>query len=498
MDHRNKQETQAIAASRCGLSRRSATRMEEAPGDFLGTSPVREYRTRVDPFEKVWDLELVPLLQKNSKLMAVTLLRDLQHRHPNEYPDLLHRTLQRRVQHWRGVHGPNSTVMFPQNHPPGDMGITDFTVADELQITLAGVAFPHLLFHFRLACSGWEAVTVILGGESFPALAEGLRQALSELGGTPRTHRTDSLSAAYKNLSTEADFTTAYDQLCRHYGMHPTRNNRGECHENGAIEGPNGHLKRRLDQSLILRGTRDFSDLPTYRLWIHDQVARMNARNDRLLLAERPFLSPLPLHPPVTWQPIPVKVTTFSTIVVRKVIYSVPSSLRGLRLMIHLFDDHLECFLGSSPVMSVPRARLDPSKPNHRVYVINYHHIIGSLVRKPAAFRNLVYQDMVHPSQIFRQTWNAIDGTLEPRQACREYVGILSLAHEHACEEVLSRRLQAILDQNSVPRLAGLTAEFEKAPEVEIPDIQIISASLLEYDELFVDPTWYNHKEIII
>lgn len=499
MSQRHQEETQAVAAARSGMSLRTASRLEKVPGEFLAPPPaVRGYRTRKDPFEPVWELELVPLLRKHPELMAVTLLRDLQQRHPGEYPDKLHRTLQRRVQHWLGVNGPGRVVMFPQVHPPGEMGITDFTEADELQVTLAGAVFPHRLYHFRLACSGWEAVSVVLGGESYPALAEGLRQALSELGGAPRTHRTDSLSAAYKNLTSVADFTMAYDQLCRHYGMLPTRNNRGECHENGAIEGPNGHLKRRLDQALLLRGSRDFSDLAAYRLWIADQVARINARCDRLLQAELPFLTPIPVHSPVTWQPVPVRVTTFSTIVVRKIVYSVPSSLKGLRVMVHLFDERLECFLGASPVMTIPRARPDPSKPNHRVYVINYRHIIGSLSRKPAAFRNLVYRDQVHPRPVFRRTWEAIDAALEPRLACREYVGLLALAHEQVCEDALSARLQAILDRGVVPTLAELRAEFAKVPEVEVPIITIVHHELTDYDQLFVDSTWSNTEEILV
>jgi hypothetical protein len=499
MNQRSHQETRVIAAARAGISVRTAARLEEAPSTFLAPPPpVRSYRTRADPFAEVWQSDLVPLLTKCPDLHAATLLRDLQQRYPGQYPDRLQRTLQRRIQHWLGVQGPDRPVMFPQIHPPGEMGITDFTVADELQITFAGEAFPHRLFHFRLACSGWEAVSVVLGGESFPALAEGLRQALSELGGIPRTHRTDSLSAAYKNLTSQEDFTASYEQLCRHYGMQPTRNNRGQCHENGSIEGPNGHLKRRLDQSLLLRGSRDFPDLPAYRFWIQEQVASINARKKSLLEAELPTLLPLPAHDPVTWQSIPVTVTTFSTIVVRRAVYSVPSRLTGLRLMIHLYDDRLECFLASSPVITLVRIRAKPGAPFRHVYAINYRHIIGSLVRKPAAFRNLVYRDVVHPSPIFRRAWEAIDAAREPRQACREYVGILALAHEQACEHALGDRLQAILDTQGVPCLAVLRTEFEKPPEVQIPDIAIIIPDLEEYDDLFDDPSWSITEELTV
>ncbi len=65
----------------------------------------------------------------------------------------------------------------------------------------------------------------MLGGESFVALAEGIQNALWSLGGAPREHRSDSLSAAFRNLdkNAAADLTHRYEELCRHYGMTPRR-----------------------------------------------------------------------------------------------------------------------------------------------------------------------------------------------------------------------------------------------------------------------------------
>ena len=128
-------------------------------------------------------------------------------------------------------------------------------------------------------------MSVVLGGESFSALAEGLANALARLGGAPPfdtsgEHRTDSLSAAFKNLSDAAreDLTARYAALCAHYGMVASRNNLGEGHENGAIESPHGHLKRRIEQSLLLRGSSDFQSLPAYREWLDAVVADHNRR----------------------------------------------------------------------------------------------------------------------------------------------------------------------------------------------------------------------------
>ncbi|CCD90924.1 hypothetical protein BRAO375_1270001 [Bradyrhizobium sp. ORS 375] len=100
------------------------------------------------------------------------------------------------------------------------------------------MALDHRLYHFRLAFSGFAHAHVVLGGESFVALAEGLQNALCALGGVPREHRSDSLSAAFRNLAADAreDLTQRYDALMKHYGMTATRNNAGIAHENGSIE----------------------------------------------------------------------------------------------------------------------------------------------------------------------------------------------------------------------------------------------------------------------
>ncbi len=90
-----------------------------------------------------------------------------------------------------------------------------------------------------------------MGGESFTAPAENLQNALWTLGGVPREHRTDSLSAAYRNLNAEAaaDVTHRYEAFCAHFGMIASRNNPGEAHENGSVEAHNNHLKTALDQA---------------------------------------------------------------------------------------------------------------------------------------------------------------------------------------------------------------------------------------------------------
>jgi hypothetical protein len=200
MTHRQNGLSQVTAAAKAGFSERSARRLQKAGKPPSGRRQPRRYRTREDPLATVWECDLVPLLEASPTLQATSLLSELQRRYPEDYPDTLLRTLQRRVAHWRSVHGPERELIFRQEQPPGLQGLSDFTAGAKLGVTLAGQPFPHLLYHFRLAYSGWEHVKAIVGGESYPALAEALQEALWQLGGVPSEHRTDRLSAAYRNL----------------------------------------------------------------------------------------------------------------------------------------------------------------------------------------------------------------------------------------------------------------------------------------------------------
>ena len=204
-------------------------------------------RRRPDPLAKIWDAEVVPILKAAPGIRSIAVFDEIRRRHPGLNPNI-RRTLERRMQIWRAVEGPEQDVIFRQEHEPGRLGLSDFTDMSELGVAISGVPLEHRLYHFRLAFSGFEHAHVVLGGESFVALAEGLQNALWALGGVPGEHRSDSLSAAYRNLDKTAkdDLTQRYEDLMRHYGMAPTRNNPGIAHENGSIESSHGHLKRAL------------------------------------------------------------------------------------------------------------------------------------------------------------------------------------------------------------------------------------------------------------
>jgi len=52
------------------------------------------------------------------------------------------------VSEWRAEHGTEREIFFAQEHPPGRLALSDFTVTDEPGICIAGLAFPHRLYQF--------------------------------------------------------------------------------------------------------------------------------------------------------------------------------------------------------------------------------------------------------------------------------------------------------------------------------------------------------------
>jgi len=180
----------------------------------------RDYRTRLDPFVDVW-ANVQRKLEDEPALKAKTLFEWLQETDPGRFPDSMRRTFERRVSTWRSLHGPNKTVYFSQIYHPGRLAASDFTVCNDLGVTIARVRFDHTLFHCVLTYSNVESVSLCFS-ESFEALSQGIQKALWEFGGVPQRHRSDSLvrkPGAFANyqyreeMFPTSQFRMAYDML---------------------------------------------------------------------------------------------------------------------------------------------------------------------------------------------------------------------------------------------------------------------------------------------
>ena len=481
MRERKKGRTQEQAAVSANVRSRKTVakyeRLEQLPSELVQP---RQYRTRQDVFVEDWPT-LEAMLQAAPHLEAKTLFTWLCEQHPGKYEEGQLRTLQRRVAQWRALNQEQVAVL-EQVHRPGEVLQTDGVWLTELGITIQGVALPHLLIHSVLSYSNWEW-GVIAQSESLNALRNGVQSTVQKLGAVPQSHQTDNGSAATCRPGAEAEtgngeraYTEGYLQLLDHYGMQPRTTHRRSPQENGDVESSNGGLKRALEQQLLLRGSRDFATLADYEAFVQRVLQQRNQARQARLAEELAVMRPLPATQLVTHTHQRVRVARTSLIRVQNNAYSVPTSLIGQYVNVHIHEWHLEVYYQSRCVLQVPRLI------GTRQYRINYRHVIGSLLRKPGGFRDYRYRDALFPTLVFQRAWEYLQQVYAPRKADLIYLRILHLSAQHL-EADVAVALTCLLetpahwDDTTV-------AELVQPPRPETPTLAPLAVDLQPYDQL--------------
>ncbi len=457
--------SQEMAALKAGMSRKTARRYlsgRRLPSEL--TQP-RTYRTREDPFDEVWP-DVEALLEADAALQPRTLFDWLQRERPGRFADGQLRTLQRRVKTWRATKGPAKEVFFDQVHHPGKLSASDFTCMNSLSVTIQEVPLRHLMYHFVLTYSNWEHVTLCYS-ESFEALSAGLQNALWALGKVPGMHRTDQLTAAVNQIGgpdPRAAFQRRYLEVLDHYGLTGQKIQAGRANENGDAEQSHHRFKNRLDQALMLRGSRDFEAIEGYMTFVHEQIGRFNAgRRDRLA-EEMAVMCPLPPRRIDSVRRVQVRVDRGSLIRVDKNVYSVNSRLMGEKVTVAIRLDELEVWYAQKVVDRLPRLR------GSGKHLINYRHIIDWLVRKPGAFEDYRYREDLFPTTRFRIAYD----TLNRRGAgTKRYLKILELAartSESAVDDALRGLIDRVceIDPESIEQFVRDRLEPRAETEVEV------------------------------
>ena len=466
------EKTLTMAAARAGLSRKTARKYLKSGKLPSQCQPERYWRTRSDPFESVWP-EVEEILKRSPTVEATAVFEYLCRQQEGAFQQGQLRTLQRRIKQWKVEHGEAKEVMFPQKYRPGHQAQSDFTFMGRLGVTIQGQPFPHLLYHFVLAYSNWEATTLCFS-ESFESLSLGLQNALWELGALPEEHRTDRLSAAVNNLKRE-EFTERYQGLLNHFGMRSSRTQAGKAHENGDVEQAHHRLKRAIEQELLLRCSRDFSSREEYEGFVAVIVARRNAARQKRLGEELAVMRPLPARRLDDFTRQWVKVSPSSTIRVRHNTYSVDSRLIGERVQVRVWADQLEVYYGGQRQARMPRLR---GEGKHR---IDYRHVIHSLVRKPGAFLRYRWREDLFPGILFRVAYDELRQDC-PATADRQYLKILELAAQEG-EQRVREALQGLIERGQNIRFEALR-ECLVDPVVEPWEVAVEKMDVGLYDTL--------------
>ncbi len=463
------------AALRAGMHRNTATKYlqtSELPSERRRS---RWWRTREDPLAAIWPAAL-EILREAPAVEAKALLEHVTAAGPETYGAGLLRTFQRRVKEWRAREGPSKELYFPPVHRPGEAMQTDFTNADELQVTIAGEPYPHRLCHCVLPYSDWGWATPCRS-ESMAAIKSGIQGALARLGKAPQFSQTDHSTAATHEVGAGGRrFNEEYATFVAHFGMTPRTVGIAEPHENGDVEAHNGALKRCLVQHLILRGSRDFADREAYERWLEEVLVRRNQLRERRLSEELAVMQPLPAHLLPAHSVHDLRVGPSGTIRVKSHTYSVPGRLAGERVRVHLFEDRIEVFHGGVRQLAVNRVH------GREAHGIQYRHVIESLVRKPGAFRGYRYFDALFPGEVFRRAFDVLAQALPRWQADVHYLRVLKLAAETMEADVASALTECLAagELPLIERIRGKVAPAASAP----PAVTVGPVCLRTYDGL--------------
>lgn len=465
-----------VSALRAGMSRNTGSKYLRAGKLPSELKKPRTWRTRRDPFDEVWS-EIAGRLEDAPELEAKALFEDLCSRYPDRYHPGQLRTFQRRLKQWRAKEGPDREVFFPQEHRPGEAMQTDFTWGNELGVTLGGEPFRHILCHVVLPYSNWQWAT-ICRTESLAALKRGVQAAVFRLGRVAIYHQTDNSTAATHNLAGGMRvFHEEYAQFMEDLGMEPRTITRGQKHQNGDVEALNGALKRRLKQHLLLRGSADFKNVQEYEEWLGEVLEKANRHRSKRLRHDLEAMKPVRVDRLPEFSETEVRVTSHSTISVKKNIYSVPSRLIGEMVRVRIYDDRLEVFYGETLQLTVERLT---GWGGHK---IDYRHIIWSLVRKPGAFSRLRYREDLFPTVVFRKAHDAICAGSEERRASLEYLRILHLAAS-TLESDVEAALCLLLEAREPITMDSVKALIGSRVQAKPPELESFVVDLSSYDAL--------------
>ena len=477
----NKYEHQYQAADVAGISGKTAHKYLKN-GKLPSQCKVEHtWPTRQDPFADDWVFVVQMLEDTQATLEAKTLFEYLQRAYPGRYHNGQLRTLQRRVKVWKALCGPSKEVFFSQHYEPGQWACSDFTSMNKLNITITRQPFEHLFYHFVLCYSNWQAGRICFS-ESFESLSLGIQDALWKLGGVPFLHRTDNLTSAVHKVGHPDIFTDKYRGLASHYDFESSKTNPASPHENGDVEKSNDLFKKAVDQSLIIRGSRDFDSVEDYEKFLQKIIDRMNQNCHKRFAQELEVLKELPNLRYDDYETKSCKVGRGGTIRLLHNTYSVHSRLVGETVKVRVYADTLEIWYAQRHIETLPRLR------GENGHCINYRHHIDRLVRKPGAFENYCYKDDLFPTSQFRIAYDILRDTCSIRQASKEYLKILELAAKED-ESLVNEALRLLINLEetmSFEKVKEFIDSKQKAPEPT--DVYIEPVDINYYDMLFETP----------
>jgi hypothetical protein len=489
MEEMSKHDEVGHAAMVADMDRKTARKYIQAGKLPSETTAPRTWCTREDPFAKDWE-EIEALLVSTPEFEAKTIFAMLTEKYPGRYEPGQLRTLQRHVKRWRAARGPDQEVVLGQLHRAGEAAQTDFTSTTELAVTIAGELFLHLLCVVVLPFSNWQWATVCLS-ESLAALRRGVQAALFQLGRVPEYHQTDNSTAATHRIpdgklvlaeGNKRPFNEAYLAVMRHFGMKPRTTEIGAKEQNGDVEASNGAIKRRLNQALLVRGSREFASVEAWESFVQEVLRKANGVRGHRVAEDLAAMRPLDVSRLPEFTEEHLCVSEWSTIRVKHCAYSVPSRLMGETLRVRIYEDRIEADYAGTLQLRCERLR------GRNLRRIDYRHVIWSLVRKPGGFARYVYREEMFPSVVFRRAYDAVQTPHHGVKGDVEYLRILHLAAS-TLEADVEAALERLFAEGKAISADNVKAIVMTPVRAEVPMLEASPIDLVAYDALLSDET---------
>jgi hypothetical protein len=314
-----------------------------------------------------------------------------------------------------------------------------------------------------------------------------VQRALFEIGRVPEFHQTDNSTAATHRIPDgdpecfedgKRPFNAEYVALMKHLGMKPRTTAVAAKEQNGDVEAANGAFKRRLEQALLVRGSRDFDGVEAWQAFV-DRVARKaNANRNVRVVEDLAAMRELKVARLPEYTEERARVSDRSTVRIKYCAYSVPSRLKGAWVRVRIFEDKIEVRYADVVELACERLR------GRGLNRIDYRHVIWSLVRKPGGFARYVFREEMFPTVVFREAYDALQAVQPGTRGDLAYLRILHLAASTMEDDVAAAL--TLLQMAGTPITVEAVKEMiaSASTGVDVPSLVSPPVDLVGYDAL--------------
>ncbi len=277
------------------------------------------------------------------------------------------------------------------------------------------------------------------------AFFEGHLGAFAFYGGVFRTLVYDNLTSAVEKVLKGKDrkLQESFEKFRAYYNFEARFCNPDRAHEKGGVEGLVGYARRNFlvpiprVESLAELNAQLLAECAAYgdhRIKGRDKTVK------ELFEEEKKHLLPLPGVPFSNLDTVSAKVDKYSTVVVDRNRYSVPTRYAGLRVRVMLYVGRVDIFYGNQRIATHERLYGDNK------WQLDPMHYLELLGQRPQAFQS------ARPIRQWRAEWPAaLEKLLErfceargANQGIKEFIGVLGLFDKHEREDVMEAVEEAV------------------------------------------------------